>query len=127
MGGAGYIFTGENDSDVMHNSGLINLNVVKECVKKDVKKYFILHQLVYTQLIIKKTQTIQNVKKTQLIQLYQIVSMVGRNYLVKDYIKPLREIMGLILESLDFITYSDLRVLGLVERKKHQLQCVEKL
>ena len=28
MGGAGYIFTGENDSDVMHNSSLINLNVV---------------------------------------------------------------------------------------------------
>ena len=28
MGGAGYIFTGENDANVMHNSGLINLNVV---------------------------------------------------------------------------------------------------
>ena len=40
MGGAGYIFTGENDSDVMHNSGLINLNVVKECVEKNVKKVF---------------------------------------------------------------------------------------
>ena len=28
MGGAGYIFTGDNDADVMHNSALINLNVV---------------------------------------------------------------------------------------------------
>src|SRR3984957_3624705 len=28
MGGAGYIFTGENDADVMHNSALINLNVL---------------------------------------------------------------------------------------------------
>src|SRR6187401_1360213 len=28
MGGAGYIFTGENDADVMHNSATINLNVV---------------------------------------------------------------------------------------------------
>lgn len=27
MGGAGYIFTGENDADVMHNSAAINLNV----------------------------------------------------------------------------------------------------
>jgi GDP-D-mannose 3', 5'-epimerase len=27
MGGAGYIFTGENDANVMHNSALINLNV----------------------------------------------------------------------------------------------------
>jgi nucleoside-diphosphate-sugar epimerase len=29
MGGAGYIFTGENDANVMYNSATINLNVVK--------------------------------------------------------------------------------------------------
>jgi len=40
MGGAGFVFTGENDADIMHNSGLINLNVVMECVKKNVKKIF---------------------------------------------------------------------------------------
>lgn len=40
MGGAGYIFTGENDANVMHNSSLINLNVVHECTKKNVKKVF---------------------------------------------------------------------------------------
>jgi nucleoside-diphosphate-sugar epimerase len=40
MGGAGYIFTGENDANVMHSSALINLNVAKECVKKTVKKVF---------------------------------------------------------------------------------------
>ena len=40
MGGAGYIFTGENDANVMHNSALINLNVVHECVKKKVGKVF---------------------------------------------------------------------------------------
>ncbi len=40
MGGAGYIFTGENDADVMHNSALINLNVAKECALKKVKKIF---------------------------------------------------------------------------------------
>ena len=28
MGGAGYIFTGEHDADVMHNSATINLNVL---------------------------------------------------------------------------------------------------
>lgn len=31
MGGAGYVFTGEHDSDVMHNSALINLHVVQRC------------------------------------------------------------------------------------------------
>ena len=40
MGGAGYIFTGDNDANVMHNSALINLNVAKECVNKRVKKVF---------------------------------------------------------------------------------------
>ena len=28
MGGAGYIFTGDHDADVMHNSALINLNIL---------------------------------------------------------------------------------------------------
>lgn len=40
MGGALYIFTGENDANVMHNSAMINLNVAKECVTKNVKKVF---------------------------------------------------------------------------------------
>jgi nucleoside-diphosphate-sugar epimerase len=40
MGGAGYIFTGLNDANVMTNSALINLNVAKECVKKKVLKVF---------------------------------------------------------------------------------------
>jgi GDP-D-mannose 3', 5'-epimerase len=30
MGGAGFVFTGENDADIMHNSVLINLNVLEE-------------------------------------------------------------------------------------------------
>ncbi len=33
MGGAGYIFTGENDADVMHNSATINLNILDACVR----------------------------------------------------------------------------------------------
>jgi GDP-D-mannose 3',5'-epimerase len=40
MGGAGYIFTGDNDANVMHNSALINLNVVHECVKNKVGRVF---------------------------------------------------------------------------------------
>ena len=30
MGGAGYIFTGENDADIMHNSASININLLSE-------------------------------------------------------------------------------------------------
>ena len=40
MGGAGYIFTGENDANVMHNSALINLNVAHEATKKSIKRVF---------------------------------------------------------------------------------------
>ena len=40
MGGAGYVFTGDNDADIMHNSALINLNVVEACYKRNVKKVF---------------------------------------------------------------------------------------
>jgi nucleoside-diphosphate-sugar epimerase len=40
MGGAGYIFTGENDANVMHNSALINLNVSYYASKSGVKKLF---------------------------------------------------------------------------------------
>ena len=40
MGGAGYIFTGTHDADLMRNSSLINLNVCKESVFKSVKKLF---------------------------------------------------------------------------------------
>jgi len=40
MGGAGYIFTGENDADVMHNSATINLNVVHQAQKVGVKGVF---------------------------------------------------------------------------------------
>jgi nucleoside-diphosphate-sugar epimerase len=40
MGGAGYIFTGENDANVMHNSATINLNVLDSAVRYGVKKIF---------------------------------------------------------------------------------------
>jgi len=40
MGGAGYIFTGENDADIMHNSAMINLNILHEMINKNVTRVF---------------------------------------------------------------------------------------
>ena len=40
MGGAGFIFTGENDADIMHNSALININVLEVCRNRAIKKIF---------------------------------------------------------------------------------------
>lgn len=40
MGGAGFVFTGEHDADIMHNSATINLNVANFAVKFGIKKLF---------------------------------------------------------------------------------------
>ena len=40
MGGAGYIFTGENDANIMHNSAMINLNIAEAMINAGVKNVF---------------------------------------------------------------------------------------
>lgn len=40
MGGAGYIFTGEHDAAVMHNSAVINLNTLEMGRRAGVRKFF---------------------------------------------------------------------------------------
>ena len=40
MGGAGYIFTGNNDANVMYNSCKINLNILEFGLKAGVRKFF---------------------------------------------------------------------------------------
>ncbi|MEE9374575.1 MAG: NAD-dependent epimerase/dehydratase family protein [Saprospiraceae bacterium] len=40
MGGAGYLFTGDNDAEVMHNSALINLNILDLCRSEKISKIF---------------------------------------------------------------------------------------
>ena len=40
MGGAGFVFTGEHDADIMHNSALINLNALHYCERAKVGRIF---------------------------------------------------------------------------------------
>jgi GDP-D-mannose 3',5'-epimerase len=40
MGGAGYVFTGTHDAEIMHNSALINLNVLEACRKNRGQRIF---------------------------------------------------------------------------------------
>jgi GDP-D-mannose 3', 5'-epimerase len=40
MGGAGFIFTGENDAGIMHNSATINLNILEACRRRNSKRIF---------------------------------------------------------------------------------------
>ena len=40
MGGAGFVFSGENDANIMHNSALINLNLCQVCVEYNIANVF---------------------------------------------------------------------------------------
>lgn len=40
MGGCEYIFSGENDANIMHSSAMINLNVLEACRQAEIKKVF---------------------------------------------------------------------------------------
>lgn len=40
MGGAGFVFSGDNDADIMHNSALINLNMVEASYVAKIKRIF---------------------------------------------------------------------------------------
>ena len=40
MGGAGFVFVGTHDADIMHNSATINLNVLDACQKRNNKRIF---------------------------------------------------------------------------------------
>lgn len=40
MGGAGFVFSGENDADIMHNSAFVNLNMIEAAYQAGVKKIF---------------------------------------------------------------------------------------
>src|SRR5687767_7361207 len=40
MGGAGYIFTGQHDADIMHNSATINLNMLDACRRRNIASVF---------------------------------------------------------------------------------------
>lgn len=51
MGGAGYIFSGENDANVMHNSALVNLNVAHYAVKNKGKLFYSSSACVYPESI----------------------------------------------------------------------------
>lgn len=93
MGGAEYIFTGEHDADVMHNSSMINLLMARQSLVTGVKKFFTLPRLAYIQNTIRQILVILFAPNHQLIQRSQTVNMVGRNFLVKECILHIKEIM----------------------------------
>lgn len=40
MGGAGFVFTGDNDAEIMRNSATINLNILEACLNRNCRRVF---------------------------------------------------------------------------------------
>ncbi|MBR9859455.1 NAD-dependent epimerase/dehydratase family protein [bacterium] len=47
MGGAGYVFTGEHDADIMHNSSIINLNMLQHFKNENARIFFASSACIY--------------------------------------------------------------------------------
>ena len=120
MGGAGYIFTGENDAQVMYNSAAVNLNVLEASRTRSAKKFSSHPPLVFTQNIIKEQLHLQLHLKIQPIQQILIVIMVGKNLLVNVFTTPMR-VITVCGRGLQDTTISLGRLaLGQEEKKKRQ-------
>ena len=128
MGGAGFVFTGENDADIMHNSVSINLNVL-ECQRKmneekgrNYTKIFFLDLLACIQNIINLILIILIAVKNQHTPLTQTPNTDGKNSLVRDYILPTIATTIFLYVLLVIIISSVLKEPGTVEERKRQLQ-----
>ena len=95
MGGAGFIFTGDNDADIMHNSCLININLLRGVIRDLDTKNLKIFILVLHVFILKKYRRqikILALRKLMLIQQIQILNMGGKNYFLKGFISLIEKI-----------------------------------
>ena len=131
MGGAGYIFTGDHDADVMHNSVTINLNVLESQKEMNDKfgknrtKIFSSSACAYPEfnqldpdnpIVVKIQHTLHNL----------IVNMDGKNSSVSGCISLIIGIMAFLLGLLATTTSLDQKEPGMEEVKKHQQQSAER-
>jgi GDP-D-mannose 3', 5'-epimerase len=79
MGGAGFIFTGENDAEIMHNSATINLNILDACHKRLIKRIFYSSSACIIRPTTKRTRTRPIVRKVRSIQQHRIANMAGKS------------------------------------------------
>ncbi len=77
MGGAGYIFTGEHDAAVMHNSATINLNTLEFGHQAGVKKFFYSSSACIILRVTRPIRRIRSVPKTRPTRLLPILNMNG--------------------------------------------------
>ena len=124
MGGAGYIFTGENDASVMHNSATINLNVLELGTGAGVQSSSTRLQPVFIPSAINsipKTPTARRIRRTRL---RPTASTAGRSCLVSGCTCRICAIEVFRFESPAFITSSAPKAHGPAARRKRRPRCV---
>ena len=127
MGGAGFVFSGENDADIMHNSALININTLDVAWKRNSKKIFYSSSACMypesNQLDPENPMTAEDSAYPA-----QPDSEYGwEKLLVSDYFFHIIVIREWIFVSPVFIIFLEFLVLGMEVEKKHLLHYVGKL
>jgi GDP-D-mannose 3', 5'-epimerase len=147
MGGAGFVFTGENDADIMHNSVSVNLNVLEEVRRLNATFDGVVNE--WTECNRPKLDQPTKIfysgsacmypehnqldpdnpiaVKNQHTQQHQIQNMDGKNSSRKGYILRIIGITVYLCVYAGIIIYLVQREPGKVEEKNHQQQSVVRL
>jgi nucleoside-diphosphate-sugar epimerase len=83
MGGAGYVFSREHDADIMHNSALINLNVLDNFKSKSSTIFYASSACIYPEENQLDPQN-PNCAENTAYRLIPTVNMAGRSFSVSD-------------------------------------------
>ena len=89
MGGAGYIFTGEHDADVMHNSATINLNVLDICYRRTIRTIFYSSSACMYPAYNQEDPDNPDARRTPPIRLRRTASTAGRSCSASGCISPI--------------------------------------
>ena len=118
MGGAGYIFTGDNDARVMQNSASINLNVLEAARLKSSKKIFFSSSACIYPEDNQRQTTSPITSEESAYPANPDSDLAGKSCSVRGYTKHIAEIMGCGYVLLATITYSAHLELGKAARKR---------
>ena len=103
MGGAGYIFIGDNDADIMHNSATINLNILHEMTFKKIPKIFYSSSACIYPERNQLNPDNPVLSESSAYPQTQTANMAGKNYSVSDCMPAMPEIMALMCVWPDYI------------------------
>ena len=95
MGGAGFVFTGEHDADILHNSAVINLNILHFGQKSGFKKYSILPRRACIRNTISWIPRTRTCPRIPPIRRRRTASMVGKSCSANTFTLRSRKIAAL--------------------------------